>query len=481
MPELSIHNIDQIVADIRKQDITYNGLADELVDHICCEVEKQMECGLSFADAYKRVRKMIGQRRLKEIQEETLYAVDTKYRRMKNLMKISAIAGTVLLGFASLFKIQHWAGAGMMMTLGALILAFLFMPSALGVLWKETHNRRRIMLFISSFLASTLFILGTLFKIQHWPGAGWILLLALASAVLLLLPSVLVYLISDQDRRTRRGPYIMGAAGFVLFITGLLFKIQHWPFATILLVTGLIVLGITAIPWYVYLKWKEESFITSGFIYLIIASLLIIIPAMMINLNLQYAFEDGYYPHLERQQAMHNYLFSKNNSLLSTYKDSTVYSRMEKIHSATNGLLSMINDIEERMISEAEGEPGKPIVLHDQMVQGENGPEIRYRMLSKPFHPAPYRDFLFPGTSSRSELDQSVADYKTIVMAILNDNGYENYSDLLDTPLYLPAEQRTGQDMSLLSALHAIELLKNSILTVEHKALSAITAEGSEK
>jgi hypothetical protein len=115
------------------------------------------------------------------------------------------------------------------------------------------------------------------------------------------------------------------------------------------------------------------------------------------------------------------------------------------------------------------------------MVQGENGPEIRYRMLSKPFHPAPYRDFLFPGTSSRSELDQSVADYKAIVMAILNDNGYENYSDLLDTPLYLPAEQRTGQDMSLLSALHAIELLENSILTVEHKALSAITAEGSEK
>ena len=86
---------------------------------------------------------------MKDIQEETLYAVDTKYRYMKNLMKISGVAGTVMFGFAALFKIQHWPGAGIMMTLGALILVFAFMPSALVVLWKETHSRKR--LFLDSF------------------------------------------------------------------------------------------------------------------------------------------------------------------------------------------------------------------------------------------------------------------------------------------------------------------------------------------
>ncbi len=54
----------------------------------------------------------MGSRRLKEIQEETLYAVDTKYRFMKNTMKISGVAGTIMFGFAALFKIQHWPGAG---------------------------------------------------------------------------------------------------------------------------------------------------------------------------------------------------------------------------------------------------------------------------------------------------------------------------------------------------------------------------------
>ena len=58
--------------------------------------EQEMAEGLDFPDAYRRVKEKIGYRRLKEIQEETLYAVDTKYRNMKKTMKISAIAGTIV-------------------------------------------------------------------------------------------------------------------------------------------------------------------------------------------------------------------------------------------------------------------------------------------------------------------------------------------------------------------------------------------------
>jgi len=136
MPELTLDNINIIISDVRKQEISFSHLADELIDHLCCDVEDEMLNGLDFSEAYKRVKMKLGNRRLKEIQEETLYAVDTKYRRMKNTMKISGITGTILLGFAALFKIQHWPGAGIMLTLGALALAFVFLPSSLRVLWK---------------------------------------------------------------------------------------------------------------------------------------------------------------------------------------------------------------------------------------------------------------------------------------------------------------------------------------------------------
>ena len=173
MPELSFQNIEDITLDIRRQEITFSHLADDLIDHVCCDVENEMQNGLGFTEAYKRVKQRMGPGRIKEIQEETLYAVDSKYRKMKNTMKISGIAGTIMFGFATLFKIQHWPLAGPMMVLGAFILAFIFMPSALVVLWKETHNRKKLFLFISGFVTGMLFIFGTLFKIQHWPAGRY--------------------------------------------------------------------------------------------------------------------------------------------------------------------------------------------------------------------------------------------------------------------------------------------------------------------
>ncbi len=165
MPELSIQNIERVTHDVKKQEIVFSHLFDELIDHICCDIENEMQDGLTFYEAYNKVKQKMGSRRLKEIQEETLYAVDTKYRNMKNIMKISGIAGTVLFGLAALFKIQHWPLAGAMMTLGALILAFAFMPSALGVLWKETHSKNKLVTFhLSIFLQWMFFILGSPFQ-----------------------------------------------------------------------------------------------------------------------------------------------------------------------------------------------------------------------------------------------------------------------------------------------------------------------------
>jgi uncharacterized protein with PQ loop repeat len=210
MPDLSLHHIDQISRDIRREEITFSHLLEDLIDHVCCDVENEMQNGMNFSEAYQRVKQKMGPRRLKEIQEETLYSVDTKYRYMKNTMKISGVAGTILFGFAALFKIQHWPWAGIMMTLGALILAFVFLPSALSVLWKETHNKRRLFLFISAFFAGLLFIFGTVFKIQHWPLAGILLTLSALSGILFFIPALALSMSSDQENKAKRPVYILG-------------------------------------------------------------------------------------------------------------------------------------------------------------------------------------------------------------------------------------------------------------------------------
>lgn len=474
MPELSIQNIERISRDVRKQEIVFSHLLDELIDHICCDVENEMQDGLTFLEAYSKVRQKISSRRIKEIQVETLYAVDTKYRRMKRTMKISGIAGTVLLGFGALFKIQHWPLAGVMATIGAVTLAVVFMPAALGVLWKETHSRKKLFLFVSAFLAGMCFILGTLFKIQHWSGAGIIITLAAFFGIFFFVPALLASKLQDQENKSKKLIYILGAIGLICYIAGMFFKIQHWPLAVMLMFFGMIILCVIVFPWYTWISWKEESHINTRFLYMVIGLLLIIVPGALINLNLQNSFEEGFYSNQQQQQALYGYLYRKNNSLMTRYNDSLCYSQMEQPHAKTISLLTLIGDVEKKMIRESEEGRGKPALSQDQIRQTETGTEIQYNKLSNAFNNASVRDFLAPGCSTREELNSALTEYGQYISGIIPEEDLQKYTSLLDPSIYFPGTMPDGTNISLMSGLHSLELLKNSLLTVESKMLTDI-------
>jgi hypothetical protein len=157
MPELNLHHIDQITRDVRMQEIGFSHLFHDLVDHICCDIEYEMQQGLTFDEAYWKVKAKIGFRGLRKIQEDTLYVVDSKYRNMKKLMKISGVAGTIMLGFAVIFKINHWPLAGILITLGAFVLSFLFLPSALCSLEGDKKPEKTDTVYLCFYSWSSLY------------------------------------------------------------------------------------------------------------------------------------------------------------------------------------------------------------------------------------------------------------------------------------------------------------------------------------
>jgi len=475
MPELSLQNIDQISKEIRKQEITFSHLADELIDHICCDVEHEMKNGLSFHDAYLMVKEKMGSRRLKKIQEETLYSVDTKYRYMKNTMKISAIAGTIMLGFAALFKIMHWPGAGILLTLGAFTLAFVFMPSALTVLWKETHSKKRLFLYISAFITAMLFIIGVTSKVQHWPLAAFILMIAALSGIFAFIPALLASKLKDQENRSKKTVYILGAVGLALYILALLCKIQHWPGASLFIACGVIIIFFVVFPWYTRISWKEDKNVSAKFIFLVVGSLAIVIPGVLLNLSLQRDYDAGYYREQSEQQAMFDYKFAENRLFINSCSDTALSSVLADINSKTNDLLKVIDGIEAKMISESEGKPGVPVAITRQIKETENGPEIQFHSLLRPFQNAPFRDFLQDGTDSRTELNAALKEYSDYLSGLIPRENFNNYEDLLDPSYYLPDFDPETDKVSLMSGLHMLELLKNGILTAESQSFSAIS------
>jgi hypothetical protein len=477
MPELSLRNIDQISTDIRKQEITFPHLADELIDHLCCDVENEMQNGMSFHDAYVAVKEKIGHRRLKEIQEETLYAVDSKYRQMKSTMKISAIAGTVLLGFAALFKIMHWPGAGIMMILGAFTLAFVFMPSALTVLWKETHSGKRLFLYISAFVTAMLFIIGVVSKIQHWPLAALILMVASLSGIFAFIPALLGAKLKDQENRSKKIVYILGAAGLIFYTLALLCKIQHWPLSSLFMTCGVVIIFLVVFPWYTWITWKEDKNVSAKFILMVAGSLALILPGVLINLNLQRNFDAGYYRQLKEQQALSGYKSAQNQSFISNCKDSVASPVLAEISVKTIDLVKFINDTESKMIAMAEGKPGRPATLTYQIKETEGGPEIRFNLLNNPFHTVPFREYLQEGSVSRTELNAALKEYSDYLSELTPKSDFSKYAKLLDPSAFLPDVNPANERISLLTGLHMLELMKNGVLTAESYALSVVAEQ----
>jgi hypothetical protein len=335
MPELTLDETNRIISDFSRHEISFSDLADELIDHVCCEVECEMLGGSGFLEAYNKVLKKIGPGRFREIQAETLMATDFKYRNMKNMMKFSGLAGTIFIGLAATMKINHFPGAGIFITLGSLILSVLFLPSAMNVLWRETHNPRRLWALASGFITGAAYIASVLFKVQHWPGAGIIIMIAYLSSIFLLLPSLLVLKTGIAGDRRKRPVYYFGAVSGTLLLSGTLFKFMHWPFASVMMVTGIVSLILVVFPWYSYIEWKEEESVQPRFIFMVLAQMLLYIPFVLLNMNIQGSFYSGFDSEYARQRELNSAVEGGLGLPASQSADSSIYPTAGELHNKT--------------------------------------------------------------------------------------------------------------------------------------------------
>jgi hypothetical protein len=88
----------------------------------------------------------------------------------------------------AIFKIEHWPGAGILMTTGIASLVFLFIPMALINNYRSGKNREYLSLYIMTWITCFVVFTAMIFKIQHWPGAGIGLTIALPFPYLFFLP-----------------------------------------------------------------------------------------------------------------------------------------------------------------------------------------------------------------------------------------------------------------------------------------------------
>ena len=63
---------------------------------------------------------------------------------------------------------------------------------------------------------------------------------------------------AQQAIRIRRMLHVISTLAVLLILTGLLFKMMHWPYATILLFSGCVVFILIVIPTFFYDRYKSS-------------------------------------------------------------------------------------------------------------------------------------------------------------------------------------------------------------------------------
>lgn len=186
---ISDAQIDFILDDISARGVGMESLQQNLLDHICCIIERNLEEDGDFERFYYQTVSTFYESELKEIETETIHLLIHKnYYIMKKIMLVSGGISTALLSVGILFKFMHWPGAGMMLVFGIVLLSLVFLPLMFTLKVKEKQQTKdKVIIGIGTFVA-ILISLGIMFKVMHWPGANIMISSAFLILVLFFLP-----------------------------------------------------------------------------------------------------------------------------------------------------------------------------------------------------------------------------------------------------------------------------------------------------
>ncbi len=111
---------------------------------------------------------------------------------MKQKTYIFGVITAIIVFTGLVFKINHWAGAGIMLTIGIIIFLLFFLPVALIDNYKAEGNSRNLLLYITTWLTCFIVFMAMLFKIQHWALTQLLVIIAIPFPFLVFLPVFMI-------------------------------------------------------------------------------------------------------------------------------------------------------------------------------------------------------------------------------------------------------------------------------------------------
>jgi hypothetical protein len=187
---LSFEQVEQI-RNCVSQSISLPLLGEDLLDHLCCAVEYEMQKGKSFEEATRKAVAELAPHGLVEIQQQTIDLLNNQtIIHMKKIMYAIGLVSTMSLSLGWLFRFLGWPGGDELANYGFFAFALLFLPllaiSQLKINTRQAFPEKlRIVFGLSSGIITCI---ASLFKIMHYPGTDFLLLSGAAIFIFGFLP-----------------------------------------------------------------------------------------------------------------------------------------------------------------------------------------------------------------------------------------------------------------------------------------------------
>jgi hypothetical protein len=107
---------------------------------------------------------------------------------MKQKIYMLGLISAMIVFAGTIFKINHYPGAAIMIIAGIASMVLLFLPLALTDHYRASGNGKSLLLHIVTYITCFVVFSGMLFKILHWPYAGLMLTIALPFPYVVFLP-----------------------------------------------------------------------------------------------------------------------------------------------------------------------------------------------------------------------------------------------------------------------------------------------------
>lgn len=174
-PQLTEDQEDFILLMLEKEGLQLDELQEDLADHLCFEVEREMENGNDFFEAYSIAKSTVLPERAVVLQDDIEYFFE---QRNKKIRIAQIFVGTIMLtafGAGLLNKFMEWYDPSSFFTTGALLFLFGFFPIVIFRMYLENSLKgsKSISLLrkqmASGFLVVECMTLGALLEYLDWP------------------------------------------------------------------------------------------------------------------------------------------------------------------------------------------------------------------------------------------------------------------------------------------------------------------------